>query len=109
MPPGNPEGRAPSRRGYLHHGHEELVIHYPATLDANTARRVVAAVLDTGRVPPPSPPRATGRIEIRILRRLWVGGHVHEGRGYIMTFIDDWCVVSMPKARPSDPAKAGPS
>ena len=109
MPPGNPEARAPSRRGYLHHGREELLIHYPATLDLDTARRVVAAVLDTGRVPPPSLPRATIRKEIRILRRLWVGGHVHEGRGYVVAFIDDRCVVNMPTTRPSDAAEASAS
>ena len=106
MLPGTPEARAPSRRGYLHHGREELVIHYPATLDADTARRVVAAVLDTGRVPHPSPPRATFRKEIRILRRLWVGGSVYEGCGYVIVFIDDWCVIGMPSTRPRDAAEA---
>ncbi len=55
MPDTRDRVNADGLRYDLGHGPEELVLHYPATLGAATARRVVAGVLDNGRVSPPRP------------------------------------------------------
>jgi hypothetical protein len=76
--------REPGSHGrpcYLHHGQEEVLITYPAALDADTARRIVRGVLDSGRVSRPAPlPAPGGARRIRcILPRLWIGAHVDDG------------------------------
>jgi hypothetical protein len=73
---------------------KEVRITDPAPLDADTARRIVRGVLDSGRVPRPSP-RPTPR-KVRILSRLWVGSHLDEGRPYVLVFIGDQCVIHAP-------------